>query len=329
MSQVPPRISLIILNMLLVILCSFTATATGKEYPSRPITIIVQYPTGGGVDVTSRALAHEIQGYLGQPVLVESRPGAAGIIAGDYVAKAKPDGHIIGVLTDTAITPEVYEHFRKAPYTSQDLRPVARFFVMPYALVSKKDAPWRNLPEFIKFAKDNPNKIRWGHMGVGQTYYFPYTALSKKNKLEMIPVPFKGGADFVTAILGGHVDVGIVSLTSAKGHVLAGKMKMLAVHHPTRVSCLPDMPTFKEQGYDLGLLPFYAGLFVPKATPEDVTKIIHDAVKRAVETPSLKSFATQMCVELYYGSASDLLSDIKEDGEVIGGLLKDIIKEGK
>lgn len=329
MSRILHHFGVIILILVFATLGFFPVNAGGKEYPSRPITIIVQYPTGGGVEATSRALAHEIQGYLGQPVLVECRPGAAGIIAGDNVAKAKPDGHIIGVLTDTAITPEVYEHFRKAPYTSEDLKPVARFFVMPYALVSKKDVPWKNLPEFIKYAKDNPNKVRWGHMGIGQTYYFPYFALSKRNKLEMIPVPYKGGADFVTAILGGHIDVGIVSLTSAKGHVLGGKMKMLAVHHPTRVSGMPDMPTFKEQGYDLGLLPFYAGLFVPKATPDDVTKIIHDAVKRAVETPALKNFTTQMCVELYYGSAADLLNDIKKDREVIGDLLKDIIKEGK
>lgn len=296
--------------------------AAPKEYPNKPITMVIQFSAGGGTDVATRGLAKEMQTLLGQPVIVESRPGASGIVAGDYVAKAKPDGYTIGALTTTATDPELYSAFRKSPYTSKDLKPVDRYIVFSYALVSKQNAPWKNLQELIQYAKNNPNKVKWGHLGIGHHYHMCGVAFSEMNKLTMIPVPFKGGADVVTALLGGHIDIGFASTVAVKDLVESRKLVMLAVEHPQRVPYMPEYPTFKELGQDLGVTQHYLGLFVPKDTPEDVVKKIDDTVKKAVETPSLKDFAFKMCFDLYYGSASDLMGDMQKDREVIGAILK-------
>ncbi len=321
--------SFAIITIILLVGVISSVGAEEKGFPSSPITIVIEYPVGGGSDVACRALANEMQRYLKQPVLVESRPGASGIIAGNYVAKARPDGYTISAFTSTACDPDLYSHFRKANYSTQDLNPIARYLAFPYALFSNKNAPWKNLDEFISYAKSNPNKVRWGHLGVGHQYNILGVALSKGNKLEMIPVPFKGASEVVVGVLGNHIDLGIGSLASIRGHVQAGKLTILAIQHPQRVSFMPEIPTFKELGYDLGLAPYYVGLFAPKETPKEVINKLHGAVKEATETPALKEFSKKAGFELYYGSAGELLSDMKKDREVIGALLKDIAKQEK
>lgn len=316
--------------VLLIAFLSFSmGNAQEKEYPNRPITIIVPFTAGGGVDVSYRALANELQKYLGQPVLVECKPGAGGIVGGDFVAKAKPDGYTLGGFGSTSCDPEIYTHFRKASYTSQDLRPVVRYFVMSHALVTRTNMRWNNLKEFMKYVKDNPNKVRWGHPGIVHPYHILGVILSKKYQLEMIPVPFKGAADIIISLLGGHIEAGIASVASAKPHVESGKMIILAVQNPSRVAYMPDAPTFADLGFDLGLAPYYNGLFVPKGTPDGIVKKLHDTVKRAVETQTIKDFAYRTGIDIYYGDANDLVNDMKKDREVLGGLLKDIIKQEK
>jgi tripartite-type tricarboxylate transporter receptor subunit TctC len=242
------KISTILLSTALIWVLPTTVGAQ-KEYPNRPITIIIQYPVGGGADVAVRGLAEQIQRKLGQPVLVESKPGAAGIIAGDYVAKSKPDGYTIGAFTSPACDPDPYSNLYKASYKGQDLKPIVRYLAFAYALVSRKDAPWRNLSEFMKHVKDNPDKVTWGNIGPGQRFTIFGDSLSKMYNLKMTPVSFKGAADIVVALLGGHVDVGIVTVASVMGHVKSGKMMMLGVQYPERVAYMPEIPTFKEQGY--------------------------------------------------------------------------------
>jgi tripartite-type tricarboxylate transporter receptor subunit TctC len=315
--------------LLLAFINSAGVRAQEKDYPNRPITIIVPFTAGGGVDVSYRALANEIQKPLGQPVLVECKPGAGGIVGGDFVAKAKPDGYTLGAFGSTSCDPELYAHFRKASYTSQDLRPVVRYFVMSHALVTRTNMPWNNLKEFMKYVKDNPNKVRWGHPGIVHPYHILGVMLSKKYQLEMVPVPFKGAADIIIALLGGHIESGIASVASAKPHVESGKMIVLAVQNPNRVAYMPDAPTFADLGFDLGLAPYYNGLFVPKGTPDGIVKKLHDTVKRTIESQTMKDFAYRTGIDLYYGDANDLINDMKKDREVIGSLLKDIIQQEK
>jgi tripartite-type tricarboxylate transporter receptor subunit TctC len=313
---------------LMMILALGFSTASGQGYPNKPVTIVNPLPGGGGVDIALRGLAKEMQTILGQPVLVESRTGAGGLIAGEYVAKAKPDGYTIGCLQSTQAIPEVFAALRKPPYTSEDYRFVVRYMCLPYALVSRAGAPWKSLKEFVKYVQDNPNKVKYGHtIGVGHPLQLLSYSLFKKNQLKVIEVPFKGAADAIVALLGGHIDVGFgISVTSIQGHVQAGKLTILALHSAKSVPSLPDIPTFKEMGFDPGVVPIYNVFVVPKGTPEEAVKKIHDTVKAAMETPALKDFAEKNVFELYYGSEKDILEELKRDREVSEPLVDEVSK---
>lgn len=307
------------------------SVATAQEYPTKPITFINPLPVGGGVDIALRGLAKELQPIIGQPVLVESRTGGGTLIAGEYVARAKPDGYTLGCFQSAGAIPEIYTAVRKPTYTSQDLRPAVRYFCLPYALASRAGAPWKNLNELIKYVRENPKKVRWAHsMAIGHPLYVLVYLLFKQHKLEVIEIPFKGAGEVITSLLGGHIDVSFaLSVTAIQGHVQAGKMSILALHNPQRLTVMPDIPTFKDQGFDPGVVPIYNVFYVPKATPDKVVKKIHDSVKQAMETPALKAFAKENVFELYYGSEKDIAEEMKKDREVMAPLIEEIFKQQK
>ncbi len=320
---------LIIIGIILSVTLSFsTAMAAGTGYPNKPISVVVPMAARGSIDTLTRAITKAMEKYVGQTFLVDCRPGAAGLIAGDYVAKAKPDGYTLGSFVSPACDPDLWSFFRPdPPFATKDLKPVVRVLVYPYCLASKKDAPWKNLQEFVKYVRDNPNKVRWGHPGAGQQMHIFGVLFAMKHNLQMIPVPFKGGAENIVALLGGHIEASVISVSTLKVHFDAGKVIMLGIENPVRPKYMPQVPLFKELGFDLGLAPFYGGLYAPKNTPDEVTKKIHDAAKRALETPELIKFAFDNGADLYYGSAEDLSNDMKRDQEIIGPLIKKIKDE--
>jgi tripartite-type tricarboxylate transporter receptor subunit TctC len=307
---------------------SAVCSASAAEWPTRPITIINEWAVGGGTDISTRALVKEMQQFLGQPLSVESRPGASGIVAGEYVAKSKPDGYTIGVFDAAAFAPEAYTLLRKAPYSSQDLEPVVRWYSQPYGLVSRKDLPWKNLKEFIAYVQANPNKMRLGYPGLGHQYHLLYYGLARANNLEMIEVPYKGSGEFKAALLGGHVEVVTASIAAFKPFFQTGDAMLLAVHSAKRLVEFPDVPTFEELGLAKVTYALY-GFFVPKGTPDTIKARLHDATKRALETPAMKAFAKENCIDLYYGSANDLRGDIKREVDVISPLLESFVKKYK
>lgn len=315
-------------NILIIVLAFGFSTAAGAGYPDKPVTFINQSVGGGGVDIALRGLAKEMQTILGQPVLVESRAGAGGLIAGEYVAKAKPDGYIIGCFQPPQANPDVFTPIRKAPYSNADFRYVVRYMYLPYLLVSRAGAPWKDAKDFIKYIQHNPNKVTWGHtITRGHPNHLLAYSLFKKNQLKVIEVPFAGTAEAIVSLLGGHIDVAYaVSVTSVQGHIKAGKLVALAQQSEQRLSTLPDIPTFKEMGLSPITDPVYNVLVVPKRTPEEVVKKIHDTVKAAMETPSLKAYAAKNVFELYYGSEATILEDLKTERELVGPLVEEISK---
>lgn len=298
-------------------------------FPDRPITLICPLPAGGGVDISMRGLAQEMQTILGQPVLVESRAGAGGTIAGNFVAQAKPDGYTVGLFQSTQAIPEVYAEFQKPPYTSEQIRPVVRYMSLVFGLPSRANAPWKSMNELIAYIKANPGKVKWGRTtGIGHPLQLLSYSLHKKQDLKVIEVPFKGAADAITALLGGHIDVAFgVSVTATAGHVQAGRLSVLAIHNPTRLKAMPDVPTFAELGLDPGVMPVYNTFFVPKGTPDAVVARLHDAVKKAIETPALIEYAKKNGYELYYGSEQDVLAELKRDREVTAALIAEMKKD--
>jgi tripartite-type tricarboxylate transporter receptor subunit TctC len=313
-----------------VLVAAGTSTARAQgQFPDRPVTLICPLPAGGGVDIAMRGLAQELQTILGQPVLVESRAGASGTIAGSYVAQAKPDGYIVGLFQSPQAIPEVYADFLKPPYTSEQLRPVVRYMSLVFGMPSRPDAPWKTMGELVEYIKANPGKVRWGHtIGPGHPLQLLTYSLLKKHNLKVIEVPFKGAADAITALLGGHIDVAFgASVTATAGHAEAGRLRILAIHNAKRLASMPDVPTFAEQGLDPGVMPVYNTFFAPKGTPDAVVAKLHDAVKKAIETPTLIEYARKNGFELYYGSESDVLDELQRDRQVTSSLIEAMQKD--
>jgi tripartite-type tricarboxylate transporter receptor subunit TctC len=313
--------------LILTIMSNAIASAAEGEWPNKPITIINEWAVGGGTDISTRALAKEMQQILGQPVTVESKTGASGLVAGEYVARAKPDGYTIGVFDGGAFAPEAYTRLRKAPYSSQDLEPIVRFYNQPYGLVSRTDLPWKNIKEFMSYIQANPDKIRLGYPGLGHLYHLIYYALASTNKLEMIEIPYKGSGEFKAALLGKHLDVVTGSVAAFKPFIQTGEVRLLVVQNPKRMAEYPDVPTFEE--LKVAKIPYFFGLFAPKGTPEVVRAKIQSAAKRAMETTAMKNFAKENSIDLYYGTAEDLRADTKREIETMGPLLDGFVKKYK
>lgn len=294
----------------LAVIASF-ATPGQAAFPEKPVNLVVMFPPGGGTDVFARAVGSVIEKHLGQPLTVLNKPGGAGLIAGDFIAKAAPDGYTVGALVSTGADPELFRVFRKASYNWNDLIPVLRVAFDPYGLVVKNEAPWKTLQELIDYAKANPNKVSWGHQGLGHSYHLHGAAFQQKFDLKLNDVAYRGAADQVVAILGGKIDTATVSVAASRSHIQAGTMRMLAVQHPARLGYLPQVPTFAEQGADLGFPPHYTAYFVPKGTPPERVKILHDALKKSLEDPQFLEVVTKGGSDVLYGSPDDLMKDVE------------------
>jgi tripartite-type tricarboxylate transporter receptor subunit TctC len=298
--------------------------AEEAKYPQRPVTAVVQFPIAGGGDIYVRGIANVIEKYFGQPWTVINKPGGAGVVAGDFLSKAKPDGYTIGNLISTGADPELYTYFRKPTYKFSDLAPIIRVISYSYCLIVHKDAPWRSLKEFIEYVKVHPKEIRWAHQGVGHPYHLLGVALNRQNGLDMIDVPFKGSADENLAVLGKKVEAAIVSVVTAKQFVEAGQLLMLAVQSPSRLPYLPNVPTFEELGQVRGFPIHYDALFAPKGTPDQIIKTIHDATKKAIEDGAFKSAMDKSGMDILYGSPEDVKRDVEMHRKVYGEIFTNL-----
>jgi len=294
------------------------------KYPEKPVTAVVQFPIAGGGDIYVRGLANVIEKYFGQPWTVINKPGGAGVVAGDFLSKAKPDGYTICNLISTGADPELYSYFRKPTYKFSDLAPIIRVISYSYCLVTRSDVPWRNLKEFIEYVKAHPKEIRWAHQGVGHPYHLLGVALSRQNGLDMTDVPFKGSADENLAVLGKKVEAAIVSVVTAKQFVEAGQMLMLAVQSPSRLPYLPKVPTFEELEQVRGFPIHYDALFAPKGTPDYIIKKIHDAVKKAMEDDAFKSAMDKSGMDILYGTPEDVKRDVEIHRKVYGEIFTNL-----
>jgi tripartite-type tricarboxylate transporter receptor subunit TctC len=278
-------------------------TATAQDaFPTRAITFINPFPPGGVADVIGRPLAAALEPVFKQPCVVETKAGAAGAVGAQFAASAKPDGYTLLVhIVSISGFAEVDKLFGRAPkFTNADFIPIARIVADPIVLVVNEQLPYKTLKDLVDDAKANPNKIIFSSSGLYGASHIP-TALfaAAAGGLQFRHLPTPGGGPAITAVLGNNAQFFMSPTSIALPQIKAGKLRPLALSSTTRPKALPDVPTFKDAGYNLEYY-FWVGLFAPKNTPEPVIKTLRTAVDTAAHSDQFKTALVNLGQELAY-----------------------------
>ena len=276
-------------SVLAMLACMAVAPAESlaQAFPSRPIRLVVGLSPGGSTDVTSRMVAQKLGEQFGQNVVVENRTGAGGMIAMEKVATSPADGYTLLVMPASGAVLPVLR--AKLPFDlERDLAPVSLLVTGPYVLVIHPSVAARNIAELIDLARSQPGKLSYGSDGVGSASYLAGELFKRMAKVDIIHVPYKGGAESAIANAAGHVHISYPSLTSAQSLIAAGKLKPLAVTSLRRTSLAPTLPTLDESGLTGYDRTGWIGLLAPAHVPRDVMARLHAAIVKVLNTPEMK-----------------------------------------
>ncbi len=279
--------------------------ASAQEFPSRPIKLVAPLAPGGATDLVARVLAERAGKILGQPLVVENRPGAGGTVGSALVVQSPPDGHtlLMGTIGTLAISPAMYP---KMPYdTDRDLTPVVLVAGGQFALVVHPSFPARNFEEFLEQARAQPGKINYGSAGNGSTLHLGMELLASMAGLQLTHVPYKGSGPLVTALAAGEVQVGLPDVPSVMQFVRSGRLRALAVTGMQRDPTLPDVPTVTEsgiRGYDVVV---WLGVMAPARTPPEIIKRLNEAMVRALREPEVSARLKEFGMQVYASSPSE------------------------
>jgi len=275
-------------------LATLISPCLAQQFPSRPVTLVGPYAAGGNVDISTRILQAGIGDALGQPIIIENRPGAGGTIAGDYVARSTPDGHTLFVGSNGPIMLGPMT-MPKPPYRwDSAFAPVSSLAVATNMLLVRPTLPVKTVAELVDYAKKNPGKLTLATSSSASINHFLGELLKLKTGITWTEVHYRGNAPAINDLVAGHVDVGFQQLTDSRQHIEAGRLRALAVLGPKRVAAIPDIPTIVEAGYpDVQGITFN-GLFAPKATPPAVVEKLSAVIRASLE----KKFVVDKLAEL-------------------------------
>ena len=275
-------------------------------FPNRPVTMIVPFPPGGIADITGRPLAVAMAKALGQNVVVENKAGAGGAVGHAFVAKAKPDGYtIMTALSSIVVIPEADRvNGRPATYQMTDFAPIALISADPTILLVPANAPWKTLKELVDDARSRPGKISYASSGVYGTIHTCFEMLAQAANVNFLHVPYKGGGPAMVALLAGETNLGAQSPGVANAHLKGGKIRTLGSWAGSRTAALPDVPTMKEQGFDVEFY-IWAGVFAPAGLPPDVAARIRTSVREAVQDPEFKTAMANVNTPIDFREGAD------------------------
>ena len=304
--------------------CSVAAApcAFAQEWPAKPIRLIVSFAPGGLTDLIARAMQPRLAEGLGQPVIIENRPGAGGTVAEGLLARAAPDGYTIMLTADSV--PANPHLVANLPYdTLKDLVPVSLLVRIPLVLLVNPSVPAATVKEFVQYARANNGKISYASPGIGTSNHLYFEVFKDMTHLEMPHIAYKGGGPAMTDLLGGHVPVMLISATLATPQVAAGKVRALAVTSEKRSPLMPNVPTFAEAGYPDFKPQQWTGLFVPAGTPPAVIARLSAEFAKALKAPDVLARLTELRAEPVMSSQAEFSSLIHKDYEVLGKLIRD------
>jgi tripartite-type tricarboxylate transporter receptor subunit TctC len=278
------------------------ASFAQEAYPTRAITIINPFPPGGASDVVTRPLAAVLEPMVHKPVVIDTKAGAAGQVGAQVAAHAKPDGYtLLSHITSICGFAEVDRLFGRQPkFTNADFIPLARFVADPCVLVVNDQQPWKTLEEFVEDAKKRPNEIIFSSSGLYGALHIPMALLMMSaGGLKLRHLPTNGGGPAITALLGNNSAVLASSVSACLAQIKGGKLRPLALFGGQRSKALPDVPTLKEQGYDVEYY-LWVGMFAPKGTPTQVVDYLRETLNRAAHSDQFKTALVNLGQELDY-----------------------------
>ncbi len=280
-------------------LSGFPATAGAQAYPgNKPIKMVIPWPAGGVTDAAGRILAKQLSESMSVPVVVENRPGANGLIGADYVAKSAPDGYTLFLATAEthAINPYIYS---KLPYDPiKDFVAVAPFAINPFTVTVRSGIPASTMKEAVELAQKSPGKLTNASWGIGSSSQIIMEMVKKQAKVDILHIPFQGEAPAVTALMGDQVDFMVLPAARAESFSKDGRVKVLATTTAERAWLLPDVPTLKEQGYNVDVANWF-GLVAPAGTPEDVIDVLNAAVAKLLQGEPLPKALRELGVDMH------------------------------
>ena len=313
--------SAMVVSFGVALLLGAAAIAFAADYPDHPIRVIVSVPAGGGVDTVTRIVTDKMRAELGQPVVVENKPGVSGSLAAETVSKADPDGYTLLASQPAPITTALFL-YKSLNYTPADLVPVAIMSHVPNVVLVRKDFPAKTVQELIAYAKANPGKINYASQGVGTTSHTTAELFQFITGTKLTHVPYKGTAPAVNDLLAGNVDLMFNELATSIELHKSGQARILAVTVKDRVPALPDIPTLEEVGVHGCISDTWHAITAPPKTPPEIVAKLNAAANAAMRDPGLREHFAALSIGPGGGTPAEASAFVKEETQRWGDVIR-------
>jgi len=297
------------------------AAVHAQDYPNKPITIVSAQAPGGASDAVSRAIMDRLQAALGQPIVIENRPGAGGNVGAAAVARAAPDGATLMIGTDAMMTSNVHL-YKSMPFDPvKDFAPITNAGANIIVMAVNAELPVKSVAELVAYAKANPGKVQFGSSGIASPHHLAGEMLKLKTGIDVVHVPYRGGSLSANDLVGGHISMAFLSYSAAAPLIPTGKIRLLAVVEKTRYAAIPDVPTVAETvpGFEMSS---WLGFFAPAATPAPIVARLHDEIVKILKTDAVKERLAAIGLAVVAGTPDNLAETVRNGIAVRGDLIK-------
>jgi len=288
-------------------------------WPSRPIHFVIPFTAGGANDLLGRAAADGASKVLGQPIIVDNKPGSGTVVGTAFVARSAPDGYTFLVSSAGVVSNGM---IRKVPYKDEQLVPVAMIGLAPSIIVAPASSPYHTLKEFVQASQKSPHGFNWSTAGVGSTPHFVEGWLTTEYGAKLALVPYKSGAESITAVLGAQVDATSEASIVVQPYIKDGKLRALANSWSQRIAAFPDLPTAAEQGFPAVQIAHWAGVHAPAGTPPEILDKMAAAVDAAMKDPATAARLKNMGIEPIGGTRASFVKFVDDERARLGAVVK-------
>jgi tripartite-type tricarboxylate transporter receptor subunit TctC len=312
----------LVLTVLALFLLTGGSHAAGEDYPSRPVRLLVAFPPGGTTDLLARIIAQKLGPRLGQPVVVENKPSAGGIVGTESIAKSPPDG--LNLLMVPSLHGTNLSLYSKLPYDSvKDFTPIALVATSPYALVMNPKVPAKNVPELIAYLKKHPGEVNMSASAVGSPQHLAGELFKRSAGVDVVLVPYKGSGAILPDLMAGRVSLAFENQAVVAPHIKSGALKALAVTSAERSALLPDVPTMVESGVKDFVVIGWFGIMTAANTPADIVKRLNTEIRAVMQEPEVRQRLAGMGVTPLSGPPSELRDLLAREIDVWGNVIRE------